>query len=92
MRRLIAALSPAVLEQLGLRRGAAPTGEAAFSACTSSAGSSCKSGAHGPMLPQQTEVITYRLVQECFNNIGKHSRKPLKVNISLASADGHPEG
>ena len=24
-------------------------------------------------LPQQTEIIAYRLVQECFNNIGKHS-------------------
>jgi signal transduction histidine kinase len=39
-------------------------------------------------LPQQTEVITYRLVQECFNNIGKHAAARL-VNISLASADGH---
>jgi signal transduction histidine kinase len=39
-------------------------------------------------LPQQTEVITYRLVQECFNNIGKHSAASL-VNISLASSDGY---
>jgi signal transduction histidine kinase len=38
-------------------------------------------------LPQQTEVITYRLVQECFNNIGKHANARL-VNISLVSADG----
>jgi two-component system sensor histidine kinase DegS len=37
--------------------------------------------------PQQTEVITYRLVQECFNNIGKHAAAT-HVNISLASADG----
>ena len=33
------------------------------------------------------EVIAYRLVQECFNNIGKHS-PATHVNISLASADG----
>jgi signal transduction histidine kinase len=39
-------------------------------------------------LPQQTEVITYRLVQECFNNIGKHS-KATTVNIWVSSTDGH---
>jgi two-component system sensor histidine kinase DegS len=38
------------------------------------------------VLPQQIEVIAYRLVQECFNNIGKHSAAT-SVNISLASAD-----
>ena len=38
-------------------------------------------------LPQQIEVIAYRLVQECFNNIGKHAHAR-HVNISLASADG----
>ena len=39
------------------------------------------------VLPQQMEVIAYRLLQECFNNIGKHSGAT-HVNISLASADG----
>jgi len=38
-------------------------------------------------LPQQTEVIVYRLVQECFNNIAKHSGAR-QVNISVTSADG----
>jgi two-component system sensor histidine kinase DegS len=38
-------------------------------------------------LPQQIEVIAYRLLQECFNNIGKHSAAT-RVNISLISADG----
>ena len=84
MRRLISALSPAVLEQLGL--GAAlrqlvnrfqRLHPCRFRLQLSKMGS----------LPQQTEVITYRLVQECFNNIGKHS-KATNVNISLASADG----
>jgi signal transduction histidine kinase len=85
MRRLIAALSPAVLEQLGL--GAAlrqlvnrfqrlqPTCEVKLQLS--------KMGA----LPQQIEVIAYRLLQECFNNIGKHSGAG-QVNISLVSADG----
>jgi signal transduction histidine kinase len=85
MRRLIAALSPAVLEQLGL--GAAlrqlvnrfqrlqPTCQVKLHLT--------KMG----VLPQQVEVISYRLLQECFNNIGKHS-EATQVNISLVSADG----
>ena len=85
MRRLISALSPAVLEQLGL--GAALrqliNRFQRLHPCRVKLQLS-KMGT----LPQQTEVITYRLVQECFNNIGKHAAARL-VNISLASADGH---
>ncbi len=84
MRRLIAALSPAVLEQLGL--GAAmrqlvnrfrrlhPIRVKLLLA---------KMG----RLPQHTEIIVYRLVQECCNNIAKHSGAS-NVNISVGSADG----
>ncbi len=84
MRRLIAALSPAVLEQLGL--GAAlrqlVNRFQRLHPCRVRLQLS-KMGA----LPQQLEIISYRLVQECFNNIGKHSAAN-HVNISLASADG----
>ena len=84
MRRLIAALSPAVLEQLGL--GAALrqllNRFQRLHPCRVKLQLS-KMGA----LPQQIEIIAYRLVQECFNNIGKHSGAS-HVNISLASADG----
>jgi two-component system sensor histidine kinase DegS len=84
MRRLIAALSPAVLEQLGL--GAAlrqlVNRFQRLHPCRVRLLLS-KMG----MLPQQLEVISYRLVQECFNNIGKHSAAS-NVNISLTSADG----
>src|SRR6202042_2170671 len=84
MRRLIAALSPAVLEQLGL--GAALrqliNRFQRLHPCRIKLQLS-KMG----VLPQQIEVIAYRLVQECFNNIGKHAAARL-VNISLASADG----
>ena len=85
MRRLIAALSPAVLEQLGL--GAAlrqlinryqrlhPTGRIRLQL------------ARMGVLPQKIEVIAYRLVQECFNNIGKHAQAT-SINVFLASADG----
>ena len=84
MRRLIAALSPAVLEQLGL--GAAlrqlVNRFQRLHPCRVRLQIS-KMGA----LPQQVEIIAYRLVQECFNNIGKHSAAS-HVNISLSSADG----
>jgi signal transduction histidine kinase len=84
MRRLIAALSPAVLEQLGL--GAAlrqlVNRFQRLHPCRVRLQLS-KMG----MLAQQIEIIAYRLVQECFNNIGKHSAAN-HVNISLASADG----
>ncbi len=83
IRRLIAALSPAVLEQLGLAaairqlvhrfrrlhpiRVRLQLGRLA-------------------RLPQGPEIILYRLVQECFNNIAKHSGATA-VNVSVASAD-----
>ena len=38
-------------------------------------------------IAKKTEVILYRLVQECMNNVGKHSQAT-HVNISLESADG----
>ncbi len=85
MRRLIAALSPAVLEQLGL--GAAlrqlVNRFQRLHPCRVRLQLS-KMG----VLTQQIEIIAYRLVQECFNNIGKHAGAT-HVNISLASADGH---
>jgi signal transduction histidine kinase len=84
MRRLIAALSPAVLEQLGL--GAAlrqlvnrfrRLQPIRVRLLLSRLG----------RLPQHTEIIVYRLVQECCNNIAKHASAS-SVNISVSSADG----
>ena len=86
MRRLIAALSPAVLEQLGL--GAALKALInRFQRVQPNCEVELKIGQLEHPLPQQTETISYRLVQECFNNIGKHSQAD-KVNVSLESADG----
>jgi signal transduction histidine kinase len=85
MRRLIAALSPAVLEQLGLGaalRQLVNRFQRLQSGCRVKL-QLAKMGA----LPHQLEIISYRLVQECFNNIGKHSQATL-VNVSLISADG----
>jgi len=84
MRRLIAALSPAVLEQLGL--GAALRQLINRFQRLQSCRVRLQLAKMG-VLPKQLEVIAYRLVQECFNNIGKHSGAT-QVNISLATADG----
>jgi signal transduction histidine kinase len=84
MRRLIAALSPAVLEQLGL--GAALRQLVNRFRRLNPIRVKLLLGRLG-RLPQHTEIIVYRLVQECFNNIAKHSSAS-GVNISVSSADG----
>jgi signal transduction histidine kinase len=84
MRRLIAALSPAVLEQLGL--GAALRQLVNRFRRLHPIRVKLLLGRLG-RLPQQTEIIVYRLVQECCNNIAKHSAAK-SVNISVSSADG----
>jgi signal transduction histidine kinase len=84
IRRIIAALSPAVLEQLGL--------SAALRQLTSRFRRLHLARvklylSHGiSRLPRETEIITYRLVQECFNNIAKHS-SATSVTIHLTSSD-----
>ncbi|MGI8745199.1 MAG: histidine kinase [Bryobacteraceae bacterium] len=84
MRRLIAALSPAVLEQLGL--GAALRQLVNRFRGLHAAQVKLQLGKLA-RLPQSNEIIVYRLVQECFNNIAKHSGATA-VNISVSSADG----
>lgn len=83
IRRLIAALSPAVLEQLGLAPGLRQLASRFQRA--HGAQIYLRTGRLGPV-PKQTESIVYRLVQECINNIGKHSHAE-NVNISVQSAD-----
>lgn len=84
MRRLIAALSPAVLEQLGL--GAALRQLVNRFRRLHPCRVRLQLARLGP-LPQQTEIIVYRLIQECCNNIAKHSKASI-VNISVTSSDG----
>lgn len=84
IRRLIAALSPAVLEQLGL--GAALRQLVSRFSRVHPARVKLALARMGKV-PKKTEVIVYRLVQECMNNVGKHSQAS-HVNISLESADG----
>lgn len=85
IRRLIAALSPAVLEQLGLGPGlrqlVARFQQVHPARVRLTIGRLQR-------IPKQTENIVYRLVQECMNNIAKHS-EAVNVNISVSSADTH---
>ena len=84
IRRLLADLSPAVLEQLGL------------AAALRQLVNRLRRLPHirvklemaelGP-LPKKIESVVYRLVQECCNNIARHASAS-HVNISLRSADG----
>lgn len=84
MRRLIAALSPAVLQQLGL--GAALRQLANRLRELTRCRVTLKLGRlHS--VPKELAVITYRLIQECCNNIAKHSAAR-NINISVRTADG----
>jgi signal transduction histidine kinase len=84
IRRLIAALSPAILEQMGLA-----------AALRQLVGRfrqmhSAEVAVHIPRrleLPKKVEIIVYRLVQEALNNIAKYSLAS-HVNLSLETADG----
>jgi signal transduction histidine kinase len=84
VRRLIAALSPVVLEQLGLAAALRQLTnrlrrlhQIQVRLHVSSLGE----------LPRKFATVVYRLVQECTNNIAKHSFAS-HVNIFVSSADG----
>jgi signal transduction histidine kinase len=84
IRRLLADLSPAVLEQLGLAAALRQLVNrlrrlhpAQIRLRTSRLGA----------LAKHTERVAYRLVQECCSNIARHSAAR-DVNISLTTADG----
>ena len=84
LRRLVAALSPAVLERLGL--------ESALRQLASRfrkihpAGLRVRISSPPEHLPMPTQEVIYRVAQECLQNIAKHS-EATQVNLSLRSAD-----
>ncbi|MGH9719163.1 MAG: GAF domain-containing sensor histidine kinase [Bryobacteraceae bacterium] len=88
IRRIIAALSPAVLEQLGLYPALRQLTNRfrRYYPARARLHLSPRTG----RLPREAEIITYRLVQECFNNIAKHSSAST-VNIHLSSSDTYLE-
>lgn len=83
IRRLVADLSPAVLEHLGL--------EAALRRLVSRFERDYGIGARTEFrlqrqAPKRLQRVLYRLVQECLTNAGKHSRAK-HLNLSLESDD-----
>lgn len=83
IRRLISALSPAVLEQLGL----AAALRQLVNRFRMIYPCAVKVNLQGlEQLPRRTEMTVYRLVQECFQNIMKHSQANT-VNLSVSSSD-----
>jgi signal transduction histidine kinase len=84
IRRLIAALSPSVLEQMGL---AAALRQLVARFRRLHPAEVRLQLPRRIELPKKVEIIVYRLVQEIFNNISKYSLAST-VNLSLGSADG----
>ncbi|HEU0141017.1 MAG TPA: GAF domain-containing sensor histidine kinase [Bryobacteraceae bacterium] len=84
MRRLIAALSPSVLQQLGLAAAIRQLGH--HLERVKPIRVRLRIG-DLPALPKQVQLIAYRILQECCNNILKHS-EATSVNILVCFADG----
>jgi len=85
IRRILAALSPAVLEQMGLPAAVRQLAGRFRQTCPARLRLSI--GPRIGRLPKEIEVVAYRLIQESFNNIARHSAASA-VNLSLDSADG----
>ena len=84
LRRLIAALSPAGLDRLGLESVLRQL--AARFRKVHPAGLRLRIPALSERLPRRTQEVIYRVAQECLQNIAKHSRAT-QVNLSLSTAD-----
>ena len=84
LRRLVAALSPALLERLGLKSALRQL--AARFRKMHPAGLRLRIPAPFDHLPMPTQEVIYRVAQECLQNIAKHSRAT-RVNLSLTTAD-----
>ena len=84
IRRIIAALNPSVVEELGL-----PAAIRHLSARFRKLYPTkvrVRLTAYGARLPRETETTIYRVVQECYQNIAKHSGAAT-VNLLLRSTD-----
>ncbi|MCC6860343.1 MAG: sensor histidine kinase [Bryobacterales bacterium] len=88
IRRILAALSPAVLQQMGLPAAVRQLAGRFQQTCPARVKLSI--GARIGRLPKEIEAVAYRLVQESLNNIARHSSASA-VNLSLDSADGFLE-
>lgn len=84
LRRIVSALSPAVVDRLGLcpaLRQMAARFEKLHPAAVR-----LRIPALAERLPRQSEEVIYRVAQECLNNVARHSGAT-RVNLSLQAAD-----
>jgi two-component system sensor histidine kinase UhpB len=88
LRRIVAALSPAVLERLGL--AAALRHLAARFRTMHPARVRLRLMSGGEAVPPAAAEVVYRTTQECLNNIAKHSQATA-VNLRLHAADKNIE-
>ena len=84
IRRVLSDLSPAVLEQLGL---AAAVRQLLIRLHEAHGVSTRLEGAGLKALPEKTAILAYRLVQECCNNVARHSSAS-RLNVFVSAADG----
>jgi signal transduction histidine kinase len=84
LRRIVAALSPAVLDRLGLR--AAIRQLAARFKKMHPAGIRVRFSGTWKELPRQTQEVIYRVAQESLQNIAKHSQAT-RVNLFVQCTD-----
>ncbi|MBZ5625218.1 MAG: GAF domain-containing sensor histidine kinase [Acidobacteriia bacterium] len=84
LRRIVAALSPAVLERLGLEPALRQL-TARFRK-THPAEVRLRISVPSQPLPMQIQEVIYRVAQECLQNVAKHSQAT-HVNLSLEAAD-----
>jgi signal transduction histidine kinase len=84
LRRIISALSPAVLERLGLE--AAVRHLVARFGKMHAAILRVRISMPSREIPRETQEVIYRVAQECLQNIAKHSQAA-DVNLSLGAAD-----
>lgn len=85
MRRLIAALSPSVLEELGLQ---ASIRHVVNNFSRTFPGEVSLRMPEFNNLPKGTEIMIYRLVQECFSNAVKHSNAS-RISLQVDRRNGH---
>jgi two-component system sensor histidine kinase UhpB len=84
LRRIVAALSPAVLEKLGLTAALRHLAARFRHAAPAAVRVRIAGGLDG--LPMELQELMYRAAQEGLQNIAKHARAT-RVNLSLAAAD-----
>jgi signal transduction histidine kinase len=83
LRRIVAALSPSVLERLGLE---AAIRQLAVRVAKTQAAIRVRISGDSTELSRQSQEVIYRVAQESLQNIAKHSQAT-RVNLSLQSTD-----